>query len=77
MLGVEVGWLQDRVSVSGRVGPVCAEELGSIARSREVEGLTLIRVGLVTEWVGLLVVWTGPLALGVGLVVAGVDSLTL
>lgn len=52
-----------------RVGSVCSELLGSMARSREVEGLTLIRVGLVTGWVGLLVVWTGLLALGVGLVV--------
>lgn len=54
----------------GRVGSMCAEELGSIARSRELEGLTLIRVGL-------LVVWTGPLALGVGLVMVGVDILVL
>lgn len=46
-----------------------AEGLGSTAWPREVEELTVIRVGLVTGWVGLLVVWTGSLALGVGLVV--------
>lgn len=46
---------------------MCVEELGSRARSREVEGLT--RVGLLTGWVGLLVFWTGSLALGVGLIV--------
>lgn len=66
---VEAEWLQVRGLVPGRVGSVCAELLGSVARSREVEGFTLIRVGLVTGWVGLLVVWTGLLALGVGLVV--------
>ena len=46
-------------------GSVFAEELESLAKSRKVEGLTVIRVGLVTEWVGLLVFWTGSLALGV------------
>lgn len=65
---MEAGWLQDRGSVPGRVGSVWAEGLGSVVRSKEVEGLTVIRVGLVTGWVGLLVVWTGSLALGVGLV---------
>lgn len=55
--------------VPGRVGSAFAEELGSMAWSRKVEELTVIRVGLVTGWVGLLVVWTGSLALGVGLVV--------
>lgn len=51
------------------MGCVCAEGLGSVARSRGVEGLTVVRVGLVTGWVGLLVVWTGPLALGIGFIV--------
>jgi len=47
---------------------VFVEGLGSSAWSRQVEELTVRRVGLVTGWVGLLVVWTGPLALRVGLV---------
>lgn len=64
MQGVEAGWLWD----SG-LGSVCAEGLGSVARSREVEGFTVIRVGLVTGWVGLLVVWAGSLASVVGLTV--------
>lgn len=46
-------------------GSVFAEGLESLAKSRKVDELTVIRVGLVTEWVGLLVVWTGSLALGV------------
>lgn len=45
-----------------------------MAKSRKVDELTVIRVGLVTEWVGLLVVWTGSLALGV---VVLVDILAL
>lgn len=45
-----------------------------MAKSRIVEGLTVIRVGLVTEWVGFLVFWTGSLALGV---VVLVDILAL
>lgn len=49
----------------GRGGSVFAEGLESVARSRKVEGLTVISVGLVTEWVGLPVIWTGSLALGV------------
>ena len=55
-------------------GSVFAEGLESLAKSRKVDGLTVIRVGLVTEWVGLLVVWTGSLALGV---VVLVDILAL
>lgn len=53
----------------GRVGSVFAEGLESVARSRKVEGLTVIRVGLVTGRVVLMVVWTRPSALGVGLLV--------
>lgn len=56
-------------SVPGRVGSVFAEGLESVARSRKVEGLTVIRVGLVTGRVVLMVVWTRPSALGVGLLV--------
>lgn len=55
-------------------GSVFAEGLESLAKSRKVDELTVIRVGLVTEWVGLLVVWTGSLALGV---VVLVDILAL
>ena len=69
MQGVEAGRLQDSGSVPGVLGSVCAEGLGSVARSRGVEEHTVVRVGLVTGWVGLLVVWTGPLALGTGFIV--------
>lgn len=72
MQGVEAGWLQD----SG-LESVCVEGLGSVARSREVEGLTVVRVGLVTGWMELLVVCTGSLALVVGLIVVRVDTLAL
>lgn len=62
--GVAAGWLWD-----GGLGSGCAEGLGSVARSREVEGLMVTRAGLVTVWVGLLGVWTGSLASVVGLTV--------